>query len=135
MWTDPYLRFKLLEVGALEEEERTPPTAPNVKKASWEGTALVLDLPKGSPRPPLVAVMLWDAELHAADDAHASADVRVEAGPGAARGTHTARLDGRKPFKGVSVSFDFEMTDVGVDVDSDDEAEAAPQGMVVEELP
>ena len=52
---DPYLRFSLLEVGDLVQEARTPPM-PGVKDAKWDGETLILELPKGSPRPPLLQV-------------------------------------------------------------------------------
>ena len=108
---DPHLRFTLLEVGALLEYARTP-SSENKPATDWSD-ALTLQLPKGSPRPPLISVRLWDDDLHEADDPLATADFRLataeEQGGDANKvsGRVSGELVGLRKVQNVAVSFTF----------------------------
>lgn len=101
---DPYIRFSLLETGE-EDLDSThaggheatstsvvTPTIQNATKADWGTLTLTLELPRGSARPPLLALGLWDEDTRSNDDALAFEDVRLNA----AGGVHTVKLIGRK---------------------------------------
>ena len=101
---DPYIRFSLLETGE-EDLDSThaggheatstsvvTPTIQNATKADWGTLTLTLELPRGSARPPLLALGLWDEDTRSDDDALAFEDVRLNA----AGGVHTVKLIGRK---------------------------------------
>lgn len=64
--SDPYMSFTLLET---EGEEQTVKTQAfeDVKNPQWPDR-LTLRLPRGSPRPPLLRVVLWDQDFTNADD-------------------------------------------------------------------
>jgi hypothetical protein len=68
------------------------PTIQNATKADWGTLTLALALPRGSARPPLLAIGLWDEDTRSDDDALAFEDVRLNA----AGGVHTVKLIGRK---------------------------------------
>ena len=101
---DPYIRFSLLETGEDDLDathagghEATStsvvtPTIQNATKADWGTLTLTLALPRGSARPPLLAIGLWDEDTRSDDDALAFEDVRLNA----AGGVHTVKLIGRK---------------------------------------
>ena len=88
---DPYLVFKLLEVGDLDERCQTPAIV-NTSDPDWGDLTLSLDLPRGSCRPPLIALELWDSDVQDDDDPLAFGDFRLIAGGGA----HDVKLTGRK---------------------------------------
>jgi len=73
----PYLKFILLEVGDLVCETRLP-TQPNSHNPTWTETC-ALELPRASPRPPMINVRLWDDDMNMDDDPIASTDVRLSA--------------------------------------------------------
>ena len=141
--SDPYLRFSLLEVGDLLEEARVP-AQPGVKDAKWDGVTLSVALPKGSPRPPLLSIRMWDDDLHEQDKALAKAEVRLSE---AREGLVAAKLQGlKKVVKDVKVTFRFQIVEDGAggeeeagtgdstDGDDDDEkiASGAPEAVVVD---
>ena len=53
-----YIRFSLLEAG-VEESMVTPTLSVNASTADWGEEELVIALPRGSARPPLLALALW----------------------------------------------------------------------------
>jgi hypothetical protein len=101
---DPYIRFSLLETGEDDLDSThaggheatstsaVTPTIQNATKADWGTLTLTLALPRGSARPPLLAIGLWDEDTRSDDDALAFEDVRLNA----AGGVHTVKLIGRK---------------------------------------
>ena len=111
--SDPYLSFKLLECGDLEMVARTP-AKPNQKNPEWS-EALTLELPRGSPRPSLLCVRVWDDDLHDADDPIATTDVRLvptSEEAGSARGVCEVKLQGiGRKNRGVKISFDWDRID------------------------
>ena len=124
---DAYLRFHLLEMPAhgtpghggdaaasasasasataAEPTFAATPTMPNTTKPDWGSLELSLPLPRGSARPPLLALGLWDDDVHSDDEALAFQDVRLAEGKGAAE--HSVKMIGRKGSgcKEVVVSF------------------------------
>ena len=111
--SDTYLSFKLLECGDLDVGAKTP-AEPNQKNPEWS-EVLTLELPRGSPRPPLLCVRLWDDDLHDADDPIATTDVRLvptSEAAGSARGVCEVKLQGiGRKNRGVKISFDWERVD------------------------
>jgi hypothetical protein len=112
---DPYIRFSLLETGEdsthaggheatstststhaggheATSTSAVTPTIQNATKADWGTLTLTLALPRGSARPPLLAIGLWDEDTRSDDDALAFEDVRLNA----AGGVHTVKLIGCK---------------------------------------
>ena len=73
---------------------------------------MALQLPRGSARPPLLEIGLWDDELKNEDDALAVAEVRLSQDGGA----HSIELIGRKGSgcKRVRVSFVVSMVEDAV---------------------
>ena len=132
---DPYLRFKLLECGDLDEAVRTS-SQRNVKNPVWSKSTdpnwepLTLNLPRGSPRPPLLLIRLWDDDLNSEDDALAMTEVRLEpsAPPKSGKSSGKMQLEltgiGRKN-KGVKVAFDWERVD-----DEEEEDDPAAGGLL-----
>ena len=53
--------------------------------------SLTLELPRGSSRPPLLMIRLWDDDVHDEDEALASNDIRLVQGGG----LHDVTLTGR----------------------------------------
>ena len=103
--SDPYLSFKLREVGDLVECAATP-AQPNTEAPDWGELAITLELPRGSARPPLLTVRLWDDDVHDDDDALAQQDVRLALGEGGAAAPQEVTLTGRKGVcKEVPMSF------------------------------
>ena len=99
---DPFLRFHLLEVGDVKQTAVTP-TMPNTATPDWGELELELALPRGSARPALLTIGLWDNDVKDADDALAFEDVRLSAGGG----EHSVKMVGSKGSgcKHVTVSF------------------------------
>ena len=99
--SDPYFVFKLLEVGDLIESAQTP-VIDNSEEPDWGPLSITLELPRGSSRPPLVAVQLWDDDVLDEDDALAFNDIRLVAGGG----VNDVVLAGKKGVcKAVPVKF------------------------------
>lgn len=111
--SDPYLRFSLLECGDLDEVARTT-VKPNEPNPTWS-ESLTLELPRGSPRPPLLCVRLWDDDLHDADDPLATTDVRLvplTQEKASSSGSQSVDLVGiGRRNKGVKVSFEWTRVD------------------------
>lgn len=111
--SDPFICFQLLECGDLIEFAKTTSkfNDPNPK---WR-EELSLELPRGSPRPPLLQVYLWDDDLTNEDDPLATTDVRLEpsdAKAATAGGMVEVALVGvGKKNKNVKVSFEWERID------------------------
>jgi len=109
--SDPYMRFVLLESDKLiaaETSERMNATNPE-----WTET-ISIACPRGSPRPPLFQVCLWDKDWGNPDDSLASDDVRLpldesteEWAQCATEGEVTMTLVGHKPYKDVKVVFKY----------------------------
>jgi hypothetical protein len=109
--SDPYIRFKLQEVdgdAAAQTKEMMNETNP-----CWPET-LSLNLPVGSPRPPLLQICLWDKDFGNPDDSIASHDIRLpldekaeewRACPKEGSINHT--LVGHKPFRDTKISFKY----------------------------
>ena len=102
---DPYLRFRLLEVGDVDETVVTP-AMPNTTKADWGQLVLQLHLPRGSARPPLLAIGLWDDDVKNDDDALAFEDTRLSQ----TGGVHSVKLVGRKGARCKNVTVTFAAT-------------------------
>ena len=111
--SDPYMRFVLLEHDAeisAETSERM-----NAVNPEWAET-ITIACPRGSPRPPLFQVCLWDKDYGNPDDSLASDDVRLpldedtdEWAQCATEGEVKMKLVGHKPFPDVSVSFKYRL--------------------------
>ena len=99
-------------------------TKPNDKNPVWS-EPLELQLPRGSPRPPLLMVRLWDDDRNDADDPLATTDVRLEptsVTKGSSSGKCEMGLVGiGRGNRGVKVSFEWERVD---DDEGDDEEDA-----------
>jgi len=81
---DPYLKFALMEVGDFESKARLS-TCQNSSNPTWK-ESVELQLPRASPRPPMINIRLWDDDQSDADDPIASTDVRLS-GSGEATAT------------------------------------------------
>ena len=76
----------------------------------------MIDLPHGSPRPPLLEIKVWDDDLHDADDPLATVDLRLVREMSLKRtgltssGKHEVALTGiGVKNRGVKVSFEWEL--------------------------
>ena len=109
--SDPYINFKLLECGDVSETARTA-TKPNDPNPEW-AEELCLSLPRGSSRPPLLHVQLWDDDLKKSDDPLALAETRlVPASALKTRGEMEVVLTGMLgKARGVTVVFEYEWAD------------------------
>jgi hypothetical protein len=109
--SDPYIRFKLQETDddiAAQTQEIMNDVNP-----CWPET-LSLNLPLGSPRPPLLQVCLWDKDFSNPDDSIASHDIRLPLDEAAEEwracpeeGAIDMTLVGHKPFKDTKIHFKY----------------------------
>jgi hypothetical protein len=102
-FADPYLRFRLLETMGAEEAMATTPAIPDTTKPNWGDLELALPLPRGSARPPLLGIGLWDDNVKTDDDALAFLEIRLPNDGG----EQSVKMVGRKGSgcKHVNVSF------------------------------
>lgn len=102
-FADPYLRFRLLETMGAEEAVATTPAIPDTTKPNWGDLELALPLPRGSARPPLLGIGLWDDNVKTDDDALAFLEIRLPDDGG----EQSVKMVGRKGSgcKHVNVSF------------------------------